>query len=98
MGVLIRAQALRELLDGAPPPVVLDVRGALGVVDPVGDHEAAHIPGSRYVDLETELSGPHDPGAGRHPLPDPDVFAGHRHRVGRRAGHRRRRVRRQRWR
>jgi thiosulfate/3-mercaptopyruvate sulfurtransferase len=74
-GPLITAPALRSALDGAVPPVVLDVRGGLGVVDPVGDHEAAHIPGSRYVDLDTELSGPHGPGLGRHPLPDPDAFA-----------------------
>jgi thiosulfate/3-mercaptopyruvate sulfurtransferase len=72
---LITAAGLRELLDGAAPPVVLDVRGGLGVVDPVGDHDAAHIPGSRYVDLDTELSGAHAPGLGRHPLPDPDAFA-----------------------
>ncbi len=72
---LITARALREQLDGAAAPVVLAVRGGLGIVDPVGDHEAAHIPGSRYVDLETELSGPHGPGLGRHPLPDPDAFA-----------------------
>jgi thiosulfate/3-mercaptopyruvate sulfurtransferase len=72
---LISARALQELLDRPAPPVVLDVRGALGVVDPVGDHERAHIPGSRYVDLETELSGAHGPGLGRHPLPDPAVFA-----------------------
>jgi thiosulfate/3-mercaptopyruvate sulfurtransferase len=69
---LITARELRTLPGAA---LVLDVRGALGVVDPVGDHAAAHIPGSRYVDLETELSGPHGRGLGRHPLPDPDVFA-----------------------
>jgi thiosulfate/3-mercaptopyruvate sulfurtransferase len=72
---LINATAVRTLLDGDEPPLVLDVRGALGVGDPVGDHDAAHIPGSRYVDLETELSGPHGPGLGRHPLPAPDAFA-----------------------
>ena len=72
MGPLITARELRTLPGAA---LVLDVRGGLGVVDPVGDHAAAHIPGSRYVDLETELSGPHGPGLGRHPLPDPDVFA-----------------------
>jgi thiosulfate/3-mercaptopyruvate sulfurtransferase len=75
LGPLITARALQALLDGDSAPLVLDVRGALGVVDPVGDHEAAHIPGSRYVDLDTELSGPHGPGLGRHPLPAPDTFA-----------------------
>ena len=66
-------------------------------VDPVGDHDAAHIPGSRYVDLDTELSGPHGPGLGRHPLPDPGRVRGDGHRVGRRAGHGGGRLRRQRW-
>jgi len=74
-GPLISASALRSALAGDGAPVVLDVRGALGVVDPRGDHEAAHIPGSRYVDLDTELSGPHGLGLGRHPLPDPETFA-----------------------
>jgi len=75
VGPLITADELRTLLAGAPAPLVLDVRGGLGVVDPVGDHEDAHIPGSRYVDLDTELSGAHGPGLGRHPLPDPGAFA-----------------------
>jgi thiosulfate/3-mercaptopyruvate sulfurtransferase len=69
---LITASELRAARSDV---VVLDVRWTLGAADPRGDHEAAHIPGSRYVDLATELSGPPDPAAGRHPLPDPDVFA-----------------------
>jgi thiosulfate/3-mercaptopyruvate sulfurtransferase len=75
---LITVTELEQLLAADADVIdvaVLDVRGALGVADPRGDHEAAHIPGSRYVDLETELSGPPDPAQGRHPLPDPDVFA-----------------------
>jgi thiosulfate/3-mercaptopyruvate sulfurtransferase len=64
-----------ELRAAAAEAVVLDVRWALGAADPRGDHDAAHIPGSRYVDLESELSGPPDPAAGRHPLPDPEGFA-----------------------
>jgi len=72
MGLLI---SVTELQDELADVLVLDVRGAIGVVDPRGDHERARIPQSRYVDLETELSGPHDPELGRHPLPDPDVFA-----------------------
>jgi thiosulfate/3-mercaptopyruvate sulfurtransferase len=69
---LISATELQASLHGV---VVLDVRWSLGAADPRGDHEAAHIPGSRYVDLEAELSGPPDAAAGRHPLPDPDVLA-----------------------
>jgi thiosulfate/3-mercaptopyruvate sulfurtransferase len=64
-----------ELLERGGGVVTLDVRWSLGTADPRGEHAAAHIPGSRYVDLETELSGPPDPAAGRHPLPDPDVLA-----------------------
>ncbi|MCX4911052.1 sulfurtransferase [Streptomyces sp. NBC_00878] len=61
---------LRELLASGQPPVVLDVRWALG--DPHGrDHyTAGHIPGAVYVDLDRELAGPPSPEGGRHPLPD----------------------------
>ncbi|MET7851159.1 sulfurtransferase [Streptomyces avermitilis] len=60
---------LEALLRAERPPVVLDVRWALG--DPHGrDHYAAgHIPGAVYVDLDTELAAPPSPEGGRHPLP-----------------------------
>lgn len=61
---------LSELLASDRPPVVLDVRWALG--DPHGrEHYAhGHIPGAVYVDLDTELASPPSPQEGRHPLPD----------------------------
>ncbi|MFJ8504151.1 sulfurtransferase [Streptomyces avermitilis] len=61
---------LEALLRSERPPVVLDVRWALG--DPHGrDHyTAGHIPGAVYVDLDTELAAPPNPEGGRHPLPD----------------------------
>ncbi|MEV6537728.1 sulfurtransferase [Streptomyces sp. NPDC051665] len=61
---------LTELLGSERPPVLLDVRWALG--DPHGrDHYAdGHIPGAVYVDLDTELAAPASPEGGRHPLPD----------------------------
>ncbi len=61
---------LRDALASENPPLVLDVRWALG--DPYGrDHYAdAHIPGAVYVDLDTELAAPPTPEGGRHPLPD----------------------------
>lgn len=61
---------LTELLGSEQPPVLLDVRWALG--DPYGhDHYAdGHIPGAVYVDLDTELAAPPSPEGGRHPLPD----------------------------
>ncbi|MFF5008789.1 sulfurtransferase [Streptomyces phaeochromogenes] len=68
--VTTTVEELRELLDSGQPPVLLDVRWALG--DPHGrDHyEAGHIPGAVYVDLDRELAGPPSPEGGRHPLPD----------------------------
>jgi thiosulfate/3-mercaptopyruvate sulfurtransferase len=67
--VLIDAGTLYRQAAEPGGPVLLDVRWALD--DPYGaEHYAAgHIPGAVYVDLDTELAGPHDPGAGRHPLP-----------------------------
>ncbi|MEV8543338.1 sulfurtransferase [Streptomyces sp. NPDC051572] len=61
---------LTELLASERPPVLLDIRWALG--DPHGrDHFAdGHIPGAVYVDLDTELAAPASPEGGRHPLPD----------------------------
>ncbi|NEC91369.1 sulfurtransferase [Streptomyces sp. SID12501] len=61
---------LHDALASENPPLVLDVRWALG--DPYGrDHYAdAHIPGAVYVDLDTELAGPPSPEGGRHPLPE----------------------------
>jgi thiosulfate/3-mercaptopyruvate sulfurtransferase len=69
VNVLIGVDELATRLDSGSPPVVLDVRWALG--DPRGrDHYlAGHVPGAVYVDLETELAGPPSPQAGRHPLP-----------------------------
>lgn len=34
-----------------------------------------HVPGAARADLEHDLSGPHYPGAGRHPWPDDEAFA-----------------------
>ncbi|MFG3498203.1 sulfurtransferase [Streptomyces sp. NPDC047928] len=57
----------------ARTPVVLDVRWELGGPPGRPAYEAGHIPGAVYVDLDADLAGP--PGAaGRHPLPDPEVF------------------------
>jgi thiosulfate/3-mercaptopyruvate sulfurtransferase len=40
-------------------------------------YAASHIPRARYAHLDRDLSGPITPGSGRHPLPDPEVFARH---------------------
>jgi thiosulfate/3-mercaptopyruvate sulfurtransferase len=36
---------------------------------------AAHLPGAQYLHLDRDLSGAITPASGRHPLPDPAVFA-----------------------
>ncbi|QFQ95333.1 sulfurtransferase [Streptomyces phaeolivaceus] len=60
---------LAALLRSELPPVLLDVRWALG--DPHGraHYAAGHIPGAVYVDLDTELAAPPSAEGGRHPLP-----------------------------
>jgi thiosulfate/3-mercaptopyruvate sulfurtransferase len=67
---LIAPADLAALLGEPDRPVVLDVRWRLGGPPGRADHEAGHVPGAVFVDLDTELAG--RPGAGgRHPLPDP---------------------------
>ncbi|WP_116948038.1 sulfurtransferase [Jiangella endophytica] len=74
MSVLIDTDSLGRRLAAGERTVLLDVRWKLG--DPHGhDHYlAGHLPGAAYVDLETELSGPPSPAAGRHPLPPVEVL------------------------
>ncbi len=55
--------------------VVADVRWYLDGRDGARAFEDAHLPGAVFVDLERWLAGPASPDAGRHPLPDPAVFA-----------------------
>ncbi len=57
-----------------PSLVICDVRWYLA--DPEqgkAEYGRSHLPGARFVDLDTDLSGPEGPG--RHPLPSPGVFA-----------------------
>src|SRR5262249_46691153 len=63
------------------PPALIDVRWRLGGPPGVETYLAGHLPGAHYVDLDRELAGP--PGAaGRHPLPDPEIFAAAMGRAG----------------
>lgn len=70
MEPIITAAALAAALGGT---VVLDVRWQLGGPPGHGAYAQGHIPGARYVDLDTELAAPPGPN-GRHPLPDPGEF------------------------
>ena len=67
--VLVAAAALAAELASDEPPVLLDVRWALGRTDGHEQYLAAHVPGAVYVDLDTELAAPPSAAAGRHPLP-----------------------------
>ena len=67
---LIAAAELAGLLDAV---TVLDVRYVMGGPPGRDGFVAGHVPGARYVDLDTALAAP--PGSGgRHPLPDEEVF------------------------
>ncbi|WP_433833950.1 sulfurtransferase [Actinoplanes sp. CA-015351] len=67
--VLVGADEVRRIAAEPNSPVLLDVRWALGDPNGAEHYQAGHLPGAVYVDLDTELAGPHEPGAGRHPLP-----------------------------
>jgi len=69
---LIAAEVLAGRLTD-PRTVIGDVRWYL--TDPHQgrvEYEREHLPGARFVDLDTDLSGAEGPG--RHPLPPVDVF------------------------
>ena len=58
-----------------PAAVLADVRWYLDGRDGRAAYEAGHLPGAVFVALEEVLAGPGSDAAGRHPLPDPAVFA-----------------------
>jgi len=63
--------------------VVFDCRFALA--DPFEGrmlYEQGHIPGAHYLDLNRDLAGPVGKHGGRHPLPDPAIFAATLARLG----------------
>lgn len=55
--------------------VVVDARAYLDDRDGHTNYLAGHLPGAVFVDLDSVVAGPAAPIAGRHPLPDPSVFA-----------------------
>ena len=62
-----------ELASAAATTTILDVRYRMGGPPGAGEYAKGHIPGARYVDLDTALAAPPGP-RGRHPLPDTEVF------------------------
>jgi thiosulfate/3-mercaptopyruvate sulfurtransferase len=78
---LISAAELAAALRSDTPPAVLDLRWRFGGPPGIDEYRRGHIPGARYVDLDTELAA--SPGAaGRHPLPDPAVVEAAMRRCG----------------
>ena len=74
MSPVVTIDELAESLSSDAPPVLLDVRWALGDAEGRQHYLDAHIPGAVFVDLDTELAAPGSPELGRHPLPTlPDL-------------------------
>lgn len=62
--------------------MLLDVRWYLDGRNGREAFDRGHIPGARFVDLDTDLSGPPTREGGRHPLPSPEDFASSMGRLG----------------
>ena len=65
----------RWLAAHADAVVIADVRWYLDGRSGREAYDRGHIGGARFVDLDTDLSGPPTTEGGRHPLPSPDDFA-----------------------
>ncbi len=61
---------------------LVDVRWYLDGRSGRAAYDAGHLPGAVWLDVDTELSDPATPAAGRHPLPSPQRFAAALERVG----------------
>jgi thiosulfate/3-mercaptopyruvate sulfurtransferase len=55
--------------------VLADVRWYLDGRSGRAAFDSGHLPGALFVDLDRWLAAPASPEEGRHPLPDPEVFA-----------------------
>jgi thiosulfate/3-mercaptopyruvate sulfurtransferase len=85
--VLISVGELADALQSAEPPVLLDVRWALGGPPGREAFVEGHIPGAVFVDLDTELAAHGAPATeGRHPLPSVAALQDAARRWGVRAG------------
>lgn len=87
---LVDVETLAHALDAGHPAPLAIVDARVDLADRAAGRRRfaeGHIPGATYVDLEADLSGPHYPGAGRHPWPADDAFAGVLGRLGITARH-----------
>jgi thiosulfate/3-mercaptopyruvate sulfurtransferase len=55
--------------------ILADVRWYLDGRSGLAAYQRGHLPGAVFVDLDRWLAAPPSPTEGRHPLPDPQVFA-----------------------
>lgn len=86
--LLVAASELAERI-GSPDLIVFDCR--FDLADPDAGRRAwreGHIAGAVYAHLDDDLAAPVTAGSGRHPLPDPEVFAAFLARSGWRPGRR----------
>ena len=73
---LVSADSLRALLGSGRPVVLIDT--GFDLADPAAGERhwrEGHLPGSLYLHLDHDLSGPKTGTNGRHPLPARDAFA-----------------------
>ncbi len=61
---------------------VVDARAYLDDRDGRSNYLEGHIPGAVFLDLDSDFSGPPEIDEGRHPLPDPEIFAANLGAVG----------------
>ena len=65
------------LADRGAGVVICEVGSTMADADPEAKYRERHIPGARYVSLDTVLAAPPSATGGRHPLPTPEDFARH---------------------
>ncbi len=82
MNLLVTADWLNQHISD-PNIQIIDVRWYLpepsrGRIE----YEAGHIPGALFFSIDSDLSAPRGQGPGRHPIPQPEVFAATTGRAG----------------